>query len=253
MRGGARGSYSGGTMATTDIVERLKAARLIPVIVIENADDAVPLCRALKEGGLGVAEVTFRTAAAAESIRRICAEFPEFATGAGTVTTVEEVKAAKAAGAQFAVAPGCNPTILKAANEAGLPFFPGVATPSEVEMALEAGCELLKFFPASQVGGPEMIKTLSGVYGHRGGAVHPDGGGVGGEPGELFADQGGDRGGRVVDGAGGGGEGEGVGEDRGVDAGGGEVGGGGRADEVRRCTPRQGESIAGRAALPTGS
>src|SRR4051812_43895336 len=111
-------------MAT--IIERLSAARLIPVIVIENADDAVPLCRSLKEGGLGVAEVTFRTAAAAESIRRICKEFPEFATGAGTVTTVEEVKAAKAAGAQFAVAPGCNPTILKAAAEAGLPFFPGV-------------------------------------------------------------------------------------------------------------------------------
>ena len=96
--------------------------------------------------------------------------------GAGTVTTVEEVNAAKAAGAQFAVAPGCNPTILKAAAEIGLPFFPGVATPSDVERAMEAGCRLLKFFPASQVGGPEMIKTLHSVYGHRGISFVPTGG-----------------------------------------------------------------------------
>src|ERR1700744_6126715 len=102
------------------IIERLKSAKLIPVIVLENADDAIPLCKALKSGGLDVAEFTFRTAAAAESIRRVCKDFPEFAVGAGTVATVEEVKAAKNAGAQFAVAPGCNPTILKAAAEIGL-------------------------------------------------------------------------------------------------------------------------------------
>jgi 2-dehydro-3-deoxyphosphogluconate aldolase / (4S)-4-hydroxy-2-oxoglutarate aldolase len=158
------------------IIDRLKSAKLIPVIVLENADDAIPLCKALKAGGLDVAEFTFRTSAAAESIRRVRKDFPEFAVGAGTVTTHEELKAAKSAGAQFAVAPGCNPEILRAAREIDLPFFPGVATPSDVERALEAGCKLLKFFPASQVGGPDMIKTLFSVYGHRGISFVPTGG-----------------------------------------------------------------------------
>jgi len=158
------------------IIDRLKSSRLIPVIVLNDANDAVPLCRALKAGGLDVAEFTFRTAAAAESIRRVRNDFPEFVVGAGTVTTIEEVRAAKEAGAQFAVAPGCNPVILKAAVDAGLPFFPGVATPSEVEQALQAGCRILKFFPASQAGGPEMLKTLNSVYGHRGVQYIPTGG-----------------------------------------------------------------------------
>jgi 2-dehydro-3-deoxyphosphogluconate aldolase/(4S)-4-hydroxy-2-oxoglutarate aldolase len=158
------------------IIERLKSAKLVPVIVLEDANDAVPLCEALAAGGLMVAEFTFRTSAAAESIRQVRKELPEFIVGAGTVTTVEELADAAKAGAQFGVAPGCNPIILTAAEKIGLPFFPGVATPSDVERALQAGCKVLKFFPASQVGGPEMIKTLAGVYGHRGVGFIPTGG-----------------------------------------------------------------------------
>ncbi len=152
----------------TDILAAVAAARIVPVIVLEKAADAVPLCKALAAGGLQVAEITFRTAAAKEAIAIVAREFPDFVLGAGTVTTPEEVAAARTAGARFAVAPGCNPDIVRLAQAAGLPFWPGVCTPSDVERALAIGCTTLKFFPAVAAGGIPMVKSLHAPYQHRG-------------------------------------------------------------------------------------
>lgn len=158
------------------ISERMKKTRIVPVIALEHAADASDLCRALQKGGLEVAEITFRTAAAAEALSLVNRDFPDFMLGAGTVTTPQEVDKAKAAGAQFAVSPGLNPRIVKAAGEAGLPFFPGVCTPSDIEAALELGCSLLKFFPAEAAGGVKAIKAIYGPYRHRGIQFIPTGG-----------------------------------------------------------------------------
>jgi len=159
-----------------DIVERIKTAGIVPVIALENAEDAAPLCEALQAGGLEVAEITFRTKAAAEAIAIVAKDFPTFALGAGTVTTLDEVEAAGRAGAQFAVAPGLNPKIVKRAQQLELPFFPGVCTPSEIEAALDLGCTMLKFFPAGAMGGPSYLKSLSAPYLHRGVSFIPTGG-----------------------------------------------------------------------------
>lgn len=158
------------------IIERIEQEKIIPVIALEDAADAPDLCSALRAGGLTVAEITFRTAAAPDAIALVAKEFPEFALGAGTVTTIEEVDRAADAGAQFAVAPGLNPEIVKHARERELPFFPGVCTPSEVEAALQLGCQLLKFFPAGVMGGVKMLKALYGPYRHRGVRFVPTGG-----------------------------------------------------------------------------
>lgn len=158
------------------IEDRIKTGKLIPVIALEDAASAVDLCKALQAGGLEVAEITFRTASAREAIATVAQEFPSFALGAGTVTTLEELEAAKEAGAQFAVAPGLNPKIVQRARETGLPFFPGIATPSDIEAALELGCKTLKFFPAGAMGGPKMLKALYGPYKHRGVQFVPTGG-----------------------------------------------------------------------------
>lgn len=158
------------------ILEKIQKGRLVPVIALDDAADAAPLCQALSDGGLEVAEITFRTAAAPEAIKIVAEQFPDFALGAGTVTTPEELQRAIEAGAKFAVAPGCNPKILKLAEEARLPFYPGVATPSDIEAALECGCQTLKFFPAGPMGGPSMIKALYAPYGHRGIKFIPTGG-----------------------------------------------------------------------------
>lgn len=158
------------------IEERIAKSRIIPVIALDEAQDAVPLCKALRAGGLEVAEITFRTKAAPEALRIVAAEFPEFALGAGTVTTLEELETAKECQAQFAVAPGLNPKIVKRAQEIGLPFFPGVCTPSDIEAALDLGCRVLKFFPAGVVGGIKAVKALYGPYAHRGIQFIPTGG-----------------------------------------------------------------------------
>lgn len=163
-------------MSSSPIHPQIAAGRLVPVIAIDNADDAVPLCEALAAGGLRVAEITFRTPAARESIRRVAAAFPDFALGAGTVTQPDELEAAIECGARFAVAPGTNPRILAVAAKHNFPFYPGVANPSDVELALEHGASLLKFFPASLVGGVPMISALYAVYRHRGIKFVPTGG-----------------------------------------------------------------------------
>jgi len=150
--------------------------RIVPVAVIEHLDDAVPIAQALLDGGLTTLELTLRTPVALECIRAIRREVPGMKVGAGTVLTIEQVVQVANAGAYFAVSPGLNPRIVNAAQERGLPFYPGVMTPSDVEHALELGCTLQKFFPASAAGGMEMVKALAGPYAHTGLKLIPLGG-----------------------------------------------------------------------------
>jgi 2-dehydro-3-deoxyphosphogluconate aldolase/(4S)-4-hydroxy-2-oxoglutarate aldolase len=149
---------------------------IVPVIAIENAEAAIPLADALIAGGLPVVEITFRTAAAAEVIRKMAKERPQLIVGAGTVLNAANVEAAKASGAAFAVAPGLNAETVKQARAVGLPFVPGVATPSDIELGLSLGCKLLKFFPAEANGGVKMIEALSAPYQHTGVHFMPTGG-----------------------------------------------------------------------------
>jgi 2-dehydro-3-deoxyphosphogluconate aldolase / (4S)-4-hydroxy-2-oxoglutarate aldolase len=150
--------------------------RLMCITTVDRVDDAVPLAKALLAGGLNVMEITFRTAAAAESIRRIRQEVPRMAIGAGTLLTADQVQQAATAGAQFGVSPGMNETVLAAANKIPMPFFPGVMTPTEVDHALNLGCKYLKFFPAEPAGGAAMLKALAGPFAHTGVKFLPTGG-----------------------------------------------------------------------------
>jgi 2-dehydro-3-deoxyphosphogluconate aldolase/(4S)-4-hydroxy-2-oxoglutarate aldolase len=150
----------------TDVLGRVQAFGIVPVIVIDDAADAVPLAAALSGGGLACAEVTFRTAAAAEAIRKIADAFPGMLLGAGTVLTPQQVRDAAAAGARFVVAPGFNARVVDTCLESGLPVFPGVCTPTEIEMGLERGLDVLKFFPAEPMGGLSYLKAIAAPYGN---------------------------------------------------------------------------------------
>ncbi|MES2996103.1 MAG: bifunctional 4-hydroxy-2-oxoglutarate aldolase/2-dehydro-3-deoxy-phosphogluconate aldolase [Verrucomicrobiota bacterium] len=158
------------------MLDRIVAKRIVPVIVLDSADHAEPLAEALLAGGLDIMEITFRTAAAEESIRRIAAKFPEILLGAGTLLSAEQVKRAQDAGATFGLAPGLNPETIAAAQETDFAFYPGVMTPSEIEQALALGCKLLKFFPAEAAGGAKMLGALAGPYAHTGVKFIPTGG-----------------------------------------------------------------------------
>ncbi|MGA4982329.1 bifunctional 4-hydroxy-2-oxoglutarate aldolase/2-dehydro-3-deoxy-phosphogluconate aldolase [Streptomyces cellulosae] len=140
----------------------LGLAPVVPVVVVEDAADAVPLARALVAGGLPAIEVTLRTPAAPDAIRAIAAEVPGAVVGAGTVLTPEQVTDAVAAGARFLVSPGCTDALLTAARAAGVPFLPGVSTASEVMALLERGVREMKFFPARAAGGTAYLKSLAG-------------------------------------------------------------------------------------------
>lgn len=159
-----------------DVFEKLSQFGVIPVIAIESVDDALPLADALAAGGLPVAEITFRTAAAADVMQKLHEERPDVLLGAGTVLTVENATAAKNCGATFALAPGLNPEVVTHAQEIDLPFMPGVATASDVECGLSLGCKMLKFFPSELLGGTKMIRALAGPYGHTGVRFSPTGG-----------------------------------------------------------------------------
>ena len=159
-----------------NIVETLKSAGIIPVIVIEKEEQAVPLAKALVKGGLPVLEVTFRTKAAAGAIAAIKREVPEAIVGAGTILTVEQLRAAKEAGAVFGVAPGFDPVIMAAAKAEQIPFCPGIATASELSQVLTAGAPMVKFFPAEAAGGVKMIKNLLGAFRFTGVKFMPTGG-----------------------------------------------------------------------------
>ena len=147
------------------IVNRVKALKIMPVIKIENPKDAVPLAKVLVENGLPAAEITFRTTAAAESIREIRKAYPDIILCAGTVLTTDQVDMAVDAGADFVVSPGFNPTTVKHCLRKGVGIIPGINNPSQIEQALELGVEVLKFFPAEASGGINMLKSLVGPYG----------------------------------------------------------------------------------------
>lgn len=147
-----------------DINAKIESLKLVPVVVLNDAKDAVPLAKALIEGGLPVAEVTFRTAAAADSIRAISQAYPDMLVGAGTVTNVEQAETAIAAGAKFLVTPGFSDEVTQYAVERNVPIFPGTCTPTEVMKAMSYGLKVVKFFPASQYGGLNTIKALAGPF-----------------------------------------------------------------------------------------
>ena len=144
--------------------ERFYDYAVVPVVVLNDADDAVPLADALIKGGLPCAEVTFRTDAAEESIRRICESFPDMLVGAGTVLTTEQVERPHKAGAKFIVSPGFDPEIIDCCISIGLPVLPGCITPSEIAQAVKRGLKVVKFFPAEQSGGVAMIKAMAAPY-----------------------------------------------------------------------------------------
>lgn len=147
-----------------DMMKRIEEMGIVPVVVIEDAKQALPLAEALCAGGLPCAEVTFRTAAARDAIREMKKE-ENMLVGAGTVLTPEQVDEAVDAGAEFIVSPGFNRNVVRHCQEKGIPVIPGVCTPTEVEMALEEGIEVVKFFPAEAAGGIAMIKAMSAPYG----------------------------------------------------------------------------------------
>ncbi|EGR1581427.1 bifunctional 4-hydroxy-2-oxoglutarate aldolase/2-dehydro-3-deoxy-phosphogluconate aldolase [Vibrio parahaemolyticus] len=148
----------------SSIKEQLKALKVIPVIAIDKAEDIIPLGKILAENGLPAAEITFRSAAAAEAIRLLRETQPDMLIGAGTVLNREQAIAAKEAGATFIVSPGFNPNTVKACQEIGIDIVPGVNNPSTVEAALEMGLTTLKFFPAEASGGINMVKSLLAPY-----------------------------------------------------------------------------------------
>lgn len=146
------------------VLEQLSKIGIVPVIKIDDVDKAVPLAKALKQGGLPCAEVTFRTAQGEEAIRRIAKEVPDVLVGAGTVLTTEQVDRAIDAGAKFIVSPGLNPKVVKYCVDKGIPVTPGTSNPSDVEQAIELGLDVVKFFPAEAAGGLNMIKSMAAPY-----------------------------------------------------------------------------------------
>lgn len=146
------------------MMKQIEAMRVVPVVVLEDAKDAEPLAHALCDGGLPCAEVTFRTAAAEESIKRMTAACPDMLVGAGTVLTTAQVDKAVAAGAKFIVSPGFDPEIVDYCLAKNIPVFPGCITPSEIAQAVKRGLKVVKFFPAAQFGGVATIKALAAPY-----------------------------------------------------------------------------------------
>ena len=147
-----------------DTLKQIGSTGIVPVVVLNKVSDAVPLAEALIRGGLPCAEVTFRTDAAEDSIREIAKKFPEMFVGAGTVLTTEQVDRAIGAGAKFIVSPGLNTKVVEYCIKKGYPVTPGIMTPTELEVALGFGLDVVKFFPAENAGGLKMIKAMSAPY-----------------------------------------------------------------------------------------
>ena len=161
---------------TNQMREQLSTSRAIATVTIDKVEDAQPLAEALLSGGVHVVEVTLRTPLALEAIRSITQNFPELLVMAGTVITPQQVNQVQDAGAVCAVAPGMNRRVVEAALSAGLPFAPGITTPSEIEAALEYDCDLLKFYPAESMGGIRYLKIMQAPYAHLGLKFIPLGG-----------------------------------------------------------------------------
>ncbi|MDO4642650.1 MAG: bifunctional 4-hydroxy-2-oxoglutarate aldolase/2-dehydro-3-deoxy-phosphogluconate aldolase [Cardiobacteriaceae bacterium] len=152
-------------MNIESLIERLQAAKIVPVIALQDAQGAVPLGKTLSENGIPVAEITFRSPAAEEAIRRLRDALPEILIGAGTILNAQQAKAAKQAGADFIVSPGFNPNTVKACQDLGIVITPGINNPTAIEAALELGIDVVKFFPAEASGGIPMLKALLAPYG----------------------------------------------------------------------------------------
>src|SRR5258705_77088 len=150
----------------TDVLGVFRECRIVPVLVIEDPAAAIPVARALAAGGLTCAEVTFRTARATEVLSRMAGEVPGLLAGAGTVLSVKQAQDARAAGARFIVAPGFNPDVAAYCAERQLPYFPGIATPTELERALAHDLHVLKLFPAEPLGGVGYLKAIAAPYGN---------------------------------------------------------------------------------------
>lgn len=148
------------------VIEHLSSLRVIPIAIFDDPEKAVPLARALLAGGCDVVEVSFRSAAAPASVANIAAEVPEMFVGAGSLLSVDEVSVAASAGASFGIAPGFDPSVVKAASDAGFPFVPGFLTPSNVTQALSFGCEVQKFFPAEPIG-PAVLTASLAAFNHK--------------------------------------------------------------------------------------
>lgn len=151
-------------MEKDNVLEQLGKTGIVPVVVLEDCEQALPLAEALMKGGLPCVEITFRTDAAEESIRRITKAFPDMLVGAGTVLTTEQADRAIGAGAKFIVAPGLNPKVVRHVLSKHIPMCPGTCTPSDIEGALELGLNHVKFFPAEPSGGLKMIKAIASAY-----------------------------------------------------------------------------------------
>ena len=158
------------------LLERIEAAGVLAVLQIDDVSAAVPVARALVAGGIRAMELTLRTPVAIEAIERICGDVPEMTVGAGTVLTPQQVRDVQAAGGVFGVSPGMNPRVVGEANRLGLPFAPGVCTPTEMELAIEQGCRLLKFFPAEPSGGLPYLRSVAAPLAHLGVRFVPLGG-----------------------------------------------------------------------------
>lgn len=147
------------------IIKQLETFKVVPVVKLDNAKDALPLGKALFKGGLPVIEITFRTDAAAEAIASLSYELPDICVGAGTVLTIDQVNQAIDSGARFIVAPGFNPRVVDYCIDRNISIFPGVNSPTQVEMGLERDLKVLKFFPAEASGGLNMLKAMTAPYG----------------------------------------------------------------------------------------
>lgn len=164
-------------MTDSDIFcDRLKASAVIAVLMIDDAEDAIPLAHALLRGGVQAMELTLRTPAAFDALHRITKDVPRMYAGVGTILTPDQVKMTKKGGAAFGVAPGMNPCVVDAAKELGLPFAPGIATPSDIEAAYMKGCRIMKFFPAEPSGGLAYLRSANAPYAHLGISYIPLGG-----------------------------------------------------------------------------
>jgi len=161
---------------TDPVATRLTARGVVAVLMIDRVDDAVPVAEALLRGGVDAMELTLRTDAALPALELITGSVPEMLAGIGTIIKKEQVNQAKDSGAAFGVSPGTNIDIIKAAQDAGLPFAPGIMTPSDIERALPFGCEILKFFPAGSSGGIKHLKNIAAPYAHLGLKYVPLGG-----------------------------------------------------------------------------
>lgn len=161
---------------SAELHARLHRTGVIAVLILDDANDAVPVANALMAGGVDCIELTLRTDAAMESLKRIRAEVPEMVVGVGTILTPKQANDVKAGGAAFGVAPGMNPRVVSEAARIGLPFSPGVCTPTDFELAIEQGCRVLKFFPSEPCGGLAYLRTVAAPFAHLGVKYIPLGG-----------------------------------------------------------------------------